>query len=248
MARTKEEELQRARLFVSLFSPLLFVTLMAAVMFYQWLSGHELYDYGIEPGTLEGLRGILLSPFIHKDWEHFFSNAIPMILLGTASIYFYRNVAYKMFFIIWLADGLGVWIFGRYSYHIGASGLVYGLASFLFISGLLRRNKGLLSLSFVVALLYGGLVWGILPQLVHLSWESHLFGLVSGMILAVVFRNQGPGNDPLPDWYNEEDTEDSENSTSGSNEHPSEENVQTPSSQGQTRIVYHFKDKDQAQQ
>jgi hypothetical protein len=147
-----------------------------------------------------------------------------------------------MFFIVWLADGVGVWLFGRYSYHIGASGLVYGLASFLFISGLLRRNKSLLSLSFVVALLYGGLVWGILPQLVHLSWESHLFGLVSGMFLAVFYRNEGPANDPLPAWYYEEEESDEIDPSTATEQTPSQEETQPDN---ELKVVYHYKKQDQ---
>jgi membrane associated rhomboid family serine protease len=244
MQTTEDIKILKARLFVSFFTPALLVSIMLLTKVYESINGHELFYFGIEPRTLEGLRGIFLSPFIHADWDHLLSNAVPMLLLGTAAIYFYRNVAYKLLLLIWLFDGMGVWLFGRYSYHIGASGLIYGLASFLFISGLLRNNKGLLSLSFVVALLYGGLVWGILPQLVHLSWESHLIGLIAGMILAVIFMRQGPANDPLPEWYHEEETasddtlnEEQSNEISGLTQDKKDSMPDNP----EPKIIYHIK-------
>ncbi len=244
MQASNDHKIQKAKLFVSFFSPALFVSIMLVTKFYESISGHELFYYGIEPRTFEGLRGIIFSPFLHADWDHLFSNAVPMLLLGTASIYFYRNVSYKIFFLIWLFDGIGVWLFGRYSYHIGASGLVYGLASFLFISGLLRSNKGLLALSFTVALIYGGLVWGILPQLVHLSWESHLLGLVGGMLLAVIFMRQGPANDPLPEWYHEAD-DDTEHEVSSENENETSEmnqlNTGAVENNAEPKIIYHIR-------
>ncbi len=244
MQEDSEHKIFKAKLFVSMFSPILFVSVMIVVKLYENVSGHDLFYYGIEPRTFEGLRGILFSPFIHADWDHLFSNAVPMVLLGTAVIYFYRNVAYKMFFYLWLMDGIGVWVFGRYSYHIGASGLVYGLASFLFISGLIRKSRGLLAISFAVALLYGGIVWGILPQLVQLSWESHLFGLVSGMLLAVLFMHQGPLNDPLPEWYYDDELKRNLLNTPLESEQPEkpQDDSTTKSPQDSSpRIVYHFK-------
>lgn len=247
MNTAEANQRHRARLFVSFFTPALLVCIMIFVHLFQQISGEHLFYYGIEPRTLEGLRGMLFSPFIHADWDHLLSNAVPMILLGSAAIYFYRNVAYYVFFLIWLFDALGVWCFGRYSYHIGASGLIYGLASFLFISGLLRSNKALLALSLTVALLYGGLVWGILPILKHISWEAHLFGLVSGMVLAVVFMRKGPANDPLPGWYYEQDEDESETTAHTTTDLPGIESDQTPDDQKPEeqgpRIIYHFKDK-----
>jgi membrane associated rhomboid family serine protease len=121
--------------------------------------------------------------------------------------YFYRPVAFRVFFLTWIITGILVWLGGRSSYHIGASGLIYGFASFLFFSGIIRNNINLMAISLLVVFLYGGLVWGILPYDYKISWESHLFGALTGLALAITYRNYGP---PPPSEIADENNENGE--------------------------------------
>jgi membrane associated rhomboid family serine protease len=132
------------------------------------------------------------------------------MVLGGAMIYFYRNIAYHVFLWIWLIDGVGVWLLGREAYHIGASGLVYGLASFLIFSGVLRKNRNLLALALIVVFVYGGLIWGMFPYLPDTSWEAHLFGFLAGVYFSIHYLRMGPPDDPVPDWMTEEEAAEDE--------------------------------------
>jgi membrane associated rhomboid family serine protease len=143
---------------------------------------------GIKPLSLSGLQGIIGSPFAHGSLKHITSNSISFIALSVALFYFYRLIAYRVFFINWFISGLLLWLGGRESTHIGASGLIYGLAFFLFFSGVFRKNKQLGALSMIVVLLYGSMLWGVLPQGGNISWEGHLFGAISGLALAWYYR------------------------------------------------------------
>ncbi len=148
--------------------------------------------YGVLPRTLTGLRGILLSPFIHKDFAHLFSNIIPLFILGSVLIYFYGVIARRVIAIIFFMSGFWLWLAGREAYHIGASTLVYGLVFFLFLSGVLRRHNRLLAISMLIAFLYGGVVWGLLPVDQSVSFEGHIFGALAGVVCALAFRKEGP--------------------------------------------------------
>ena len=117
---------------------------------------------------------------------------MPLIVLGTSLRFFYKEISKEVFFWSWLMSGLWLWSIGRPSFHIGASGLVYALASFLFFSGLIRKHTRLMAVSLVVVFLYGSLIWGIFPIKTHISWEGHLSGSIAGVLLAWWFREQGP--------------------------------------------------------
>ena len=147
---------------------------------------------GIYPRQVEGLKGILFSPFIHGDFSHLISNTTTLFVSLFVLLYFYRDSAYKVLLIVWFFSGLSVWWVGRESYHIGASGVIYGLISFLFFSGIFRKDKRAIALSLLMVFLYGGLVWGVLPIKEEISFESHLFGAVVGFICAVIFRKSDP--------------------------------------------------------
>ena len=149
-------------------------------------------QFGVFPRSFSGLKGIVFSPFIHGDWKHVFNNSIPLIVLGSSLKYFYKDISKEVFLWSWLMSGLWLWVIGRENYHIGASGIVYALASFLFFSGLIRKHTKLMAISFFVVFMYGGLVWGLLPIRQHISWEGHLSGAAAGLILAWWFRNEGP--------------------------------------------------------
>lgn len=148
--------------------------------------------YGIYPNTFRGLRGILFSPFIHGDIKHLFNNSIPLGVLLGCLYYFYQKIATKI--LIWgiILSGILTWFIGRPSYHIGASGVVYLLVSFIFFSGVFRKYYRLIALSLMVVFLYGGLVWYIFPTEDRISWEGHLSGFLIGFIFAFLFRKKGP--------------------------------------------------------
>lgn len=147
---------------------------------------------GIYPLTAQGLPGIALSPFIHGDFSHLAGNSMSVLVLGGLLFYFYKDLAWKVLILGWVVTGFWVWVAARDAFHIGASGVVYCLAAFLFTSGLLRRNPQLIAITLLVVFLYGGLAWGIFPAVERISWESHLFGLASGTLLAIFYKKSGP--------------------------------------------------------
>lgn len=208
MENITEQEIEKRRVSVSILIPVYFVSLLWLVWLAEYATGLDFSWLGILPRTLGGLSGILFTPLLHGSLAHLMSNTVPLLLLGGGLIYFYRSIAYKVFIWIWFIDGLGVWLLGRESYHIGASGLVYGMAAFLIFSGVLRNNRRLLALSMAVVFVYGGLIWGMFPYIPDVSWEAHLFGFLAGIFFSVYFLRQGPANDPVPEWMFEEDAAD----------------------------------------
>jgi len=166
-----------------------FIAVMWFIKLAEWLLSADFGIYGIYPRTLTGTVGILLSPLIHGDFTHLFSNTFPMVVLGIGVMFFYRRVAVDVFFLIYLLTGIAVWFFARQAYHIGASGIIYGLVSFLFFSGLIRKDLKSVTVSLVVLFMYSGMLQGIFPTTYGISWESHLMGSVVGFGCAVAFRN-----------------------------------------------------------
>ena len=158
---------------------------------------------GILPRHLSGLIGIVTGPFIHAGFSHIISNTIPLVILGWIIFFFYPKSAYRSFALIYLLTDSLVWLFAREVYHIGASGIVYGFVSFLFFSGIFRRDNKSVALALLVTFLYGGIVWGVLPGQKGISWESHLFGAIAGVFAAFVFRKIDPPK--KYDWEDEED-------------------------------------------
>lgn len=183
-----DPEMEKKIFFHSLLFPALFVLAMWVVKIVEVTSGLSFVTFGIFPRTSDGLKGILFSPFIHADFSHLISNSLPLFILGFMLIYFYRRISYRIFFILYFLSGISVWFFGRNAWHIGASGVVYAMAAFHFVSGIIRSDVRLLTLSVVVVFLYGGLVWGLLPIRPEISWEGHLSGAVAGIILAFYYR------------------------------------------------------------
>ncbi len=202
-----EGEFYRKKLLLCIIIPGIFVFFMWMVKIIEILFEIDLSDFGIYPLTLKGVPGILFSPFIHADFNHLFSNSLPLFLLGVALFYFYSEVALKVFILTFFLTGILVWVAGRDAWHIGASGLVYGLASFLFFSGIIRRYFRLIALSLLIVFLYGSMVWGLFPGVYkNVSWESHMLGFFSGVVLAIWFRKKGP-QAPVYQWLEEEEGE-----------------------------------------
>jgi membrane associated rhomboid family serine protease len=168
-------------------------------MLVQWALRVDLAWLGIAPRRFLGLPGIALGPFVHADWGHLLSNLVPFILLVTSVLFFYPRVARPVLWVLYLGPGLGVWLFARPALHVGASGVVYACAAFLFFSGVFRNSLPSLVISVVVALLYGSLVAGIFPgQPGNVSWESHLVGGLVGAATAFVARRQTEPDEPPP--------------------------------------------------
>jgi membrane associated rhomboid family serine protease len=153
-----DDALFRKKIFLAMLIPGILVSLMWLVKITEVLMEINLSDLGIYPLTFRGLGGIIFSPFIHADFNHLFNNTLPLFFLGTALFYFYSDVAFRVLAWTYIFTGLFVWLAGREAWHIGASGLVYGLASFLFFSGILRRHLRLIALSLLIVFLYGSMV------------------------------------------------------------------------------------------
>jgi membrane associated rhomboid family serine protease len=203
---------EKKRFWYSLVFPAFFLFLMWAVKFFEISMELSFVDAGVYPRKLGGMKGILFSPVIHSDWKHLVDNSMPVLFLSLALFYFYRDIAYKIWFLIYLIGGILLWGVGRHAYHIGASGLIYGLAAFLFLSGIIRRIRSLMSISLLVVFWYGGMVWGLLPFDFEVSFEGHITGVVAGIILAILYRDQGPLPEPSPPDEEEEEKEPQEES------------------------------------
>lgn len=146
--------------------------------------GGRLNFYGIIPRTSIGLRGILFAPFLHANFAHLISNTIPFVTLGWFVMLRETSDFFLVSTIVALASGIGVWIFGAPGVHLGASGVIFGYFGFLLSRAYFERSALAVALSLAVALLYGGLIWGVLPSHVGISWEGHLFGFVGGILAA----------------------------------------------------------------
>lgn len=181
--------------------PLLLVFAMLIVFWFELRFHQNFTDHGILPRTVSGLQGILFSPFIHATLQHLYNNSIPFIVLMGGLFYFYRAVAWKVFLLLFLFSGFGTWLIGREAYHIGASGIVYGLAAFLFFKGIWSGHYRLTAFSLIVIFLYGSLVWGTMPLDPGMSWEGHLCGFLSGLLLAFFIKQKIP-NPIKYEWEN----------------------------------------------
>ncbi|NLJ00486.1 MAG: rhomboid family intramembrane serine protease [Bacteroidales bacterium] len=201
---------ERKRVWLALLPSLVWVILvwLAFVVDKAQLFEGRFSQWGIMPREWGGLKGVLFSPFIHSSLSHVWSNTLPLFILTWFLFYFYSKIAFRAFFYLWIMSGLITWAIGRGAHHVGASGLVFALLFFLFFSGLVRRYIPLVAVSLVVAFIYGSTVWSIFPITewvdAAISWEGHLSGALSGLIFAIVFRNEGPQK-PVTVWEEDED-------------------------------------------
>jgi membrane associated rhomboid family serine protease len=199
---------ERKRALTALLLPAVSVVVLAAIWLLEKGLRFDFSGWGIEPRQPLGLRGVLFAPLLHGDWEHLFNNATAVVALGWCLMYFYPRVAGRVVALTWLLGGAGVWLMGRANLHIGASGVIYGMAAFLFVSGLLRGQRTLMALALLISFLYGSLIWGILPVMQHMSWESHLWGAVVGAASAFIYRGVPPAvRDPEPSFADEDEEE-----------------------------------------
>ncbi len=191
-----------------LFIPFVFSLLILMVFLLENGMNWNFSKAGIYPRKIEWIWTIFTSIFIHANWGHLLNNLLSFFLLSSCLFYFYRPVNLRIFMFLWILSGIILWIIGRESRHVGASGLIYAMAAFLLFSGLIRRHIPLIAISLVVTLIYGNMVWHIFPWTVNdpVSWEGHLSGLFSGLSAAVLYRNDGPQK-PVKVWEEENNEE-----------------------------------------
>ena len=181
--------------------PLIFVLLLWIVFWAEVKFGARFSDWGIYPRTTQGLRGILCSPFLHGDIKHLYHNSLPLLVLLPALRYFYREVSIYVLLGGILLSGFLTWAIGRPSYHIGASGLIYVLVSFIFFKGIYTRYYRLVALSLFVISVYGGLIWYVFPGIQqHISWEAHLAGFITGLLFSLLIKTEKFKKIPKYDW------------------------------------------------
>ena len=240
MAMNSQQE--KNELLRAAFWPFVMALIMWLVKLVETLFHWRFTQGGVYPHHLESLGGIITMPFIHGDWEHLLSNTTPFLFLGTMLFYFYRGLAWKIFVLVWLLTGLWLWLGARESYHIGASGVVYGLVAFLFLSGVLRNNRRLLTLTLIVTFLYGSMIWGFFPEFFpdkNISWEGHLFGFLSGLLAAVALRKQGPKEDEFQ--WDDTDVPDDEDAYWRSEQSADKKSLTEDARP--TQIHYHYREK-----
>lgn len=181
--------------------PLFFVLFLWFVYWTEIRYGFDFDTNGILPRTASGLQGIIFSPFIHSDINHLYNNSIPLLALLAALQFFYAKQSFYVITLGVLFSGMITWVIGRESYHIGASGLIYVLVSFIFFKGLLTKYYRLIALSLTVIMLYGGMLWYVFPEVDNaISWEGHLAGLVTGFLLSLIYKTPEYKKIPKYDW------------------------------------------------
>lgn len=200
-------QIDRIRLRNSILIGLVLMLIIWGVRLIEWSLSVNFYYLGIYPLKVQGLIGILTAPLVHANFAHAAANSVPLFVTTVVIFYFYREVAWQVFLLIWVITGIWVWSFARPSWHIGASGILYGYVSFLFFSGVLRRNVRLMAISLLMVFLYGSFIWGIFPDFFpqgDVSWESHLMGAIAGLVIAFFFRKSGMQKEVYK-WEEEEE-------------------------------------------
>ena len=196
---------------------LVFIGILWTIFIFDAVFGLRLGRFGLRPGSVPGLTGVVMAPLLHANVPHLLSNTLPLFISLTATLYLYPASSIRVIPLIWLGSGALAWFIGRPSLHYGASGLIYGLLAYVFVSGVLRRDMRSVSVSLLVGFLYGSMVWGVLPTRPQMSWEMHLTGAVFGVLLAFIFRKwdriplvryEWEDDDSVPPWYPESDDDD----------------------------------------
>ncbi len=175
----------------SLTLPTVLVVIIWIVHLLKYFLGLDLRFLAMHPLHSDGLLGIFTSPFVHGDFYHLFNNSFPLFVSTGIILYFFPKIAKKSLLLIYVLTGIVIWLFARQVYHIGASGIVYGFVSFIFWTGVFRRNMKSVVLSLIIIILYSGMLVGLVPNPEeNISWESHLIGLIIGAIIAFTYRDE----------------------------------------------------------
>lgn len=171
--------------------PIVYVVSIWVIYWVEIQFDFNFNKFGVFPRTLDGFKGVFFTHFIHSNTSHLFNNSIPLFVLLSSLFYFYKDVAFKVLLLGGFFSGFLTWCIARESYHIGASGIVYLLFSFVFFSGMIKKHFRLVALSLIIIFLYGSMIWYVLPIKEGMSWEGHLSGFLVGLIFAFIFRNKG---------------------------------------------------------
>lgn len=193
--------------------PLFLIFILSTLKLLEFGMDWDLSHWGIYPLERRGILGIFTHPLIHSGFRHLLANSLPLFFLLWCLFYFYRGIASGIFILIWIGCGILTFFIGKPGWHVGASGLIYGLAFFLFFSGILRKYIPLIAISLLVTFLYGGIVWHMIPAFSpsNMSWEGHLSGGIMGTLCAFAFINYGPQRpEPFTDETDEEEIEETE--------------------------------------
>ncbi len=182
-----------------------FVLLLWSLHVLQVLTGIDLTKFGLRPREGSGLVGVLTTPLLHGNLGHLLSNSMPLFIGGVAILFLYPNAAFRVLPMLYLGSSALAWTFARPTIHIGASGLVYGILSFVFVAGILRRDLRSVGASLLISFLYGSMVWGVFPLLPWMSWELHASGCLLGVILAWRYRHWDLPPLKIYDWELEDD-------------------------------------------
>ena len=223
----------RRRFFGALLLSGAFVALLWWIRMIEVAFAHPLTALGVRPGDWLGLFGVIAGPLIHGSTGHLVANTLPLLVLGTLTFAVYPRSAWRAIATIWLLSGLGIWLFGRPSSHVGASGLTHGLMFFLFALGVLRRDRPAISAALIAFFLYGGMLLTVLPGDPKVSWEAHLFGAFAGVLAALLWRRRDPA--PLRKRYSWED----EDETLESSLQAREREMLEPPTPTQVPVLWH---------
>ena len=211
------------RIVLAAIIPLFLLFILYILKFLEIGMDWDFTKLGVYPMEKRGVFGIFAHPLVHSSFKHLFANTIPFFFLSWCLFYFYRDIAPYIFFTIWIGCGVFTFLIGKPGWHIGASGIIYGLAFFLFFSGLLRKHVPLIAISLLITFLYGGLVWNMFPQFAKetTSWEGHLSGAITGTLCSIAFMKYGPQRpEPFADEedIDEEDIDEEEEEASSEEE------------------------------
>ena len=205
---------EKQRIFLALAPPAFILFICYAFQVVEWGMDADFTSWGVYPMKLKGVTGIVTHPLVHAGLKHLLANTLPFLFLSWCLFYFYRDWGWAALGFIWVASGLLTFLIGKPGWHIGASGLIYGMAFFLFFSGILRKHPPLIAVSLLVAFLYGSIVWEMFPYFApgHVSWEGHLSGALAGTLAAALFAGKGPQR---PDPFEDEEDEEESGESSG---------------------------------
>ncbi len=182
-----------------------FVGLVWLMFGLQQLIGPQMTALGLRPRDPAGLLGLVTTPLLHGSFSHLLSNSLPLFVGGVAMLFLYPNSSLRVLPALYLGSAALAWTFARPSIHIGASGLVYGMLTYVFVAGILRRDLRSVGVSLMVWFFYGSMVWGVFPLAPRMSWELHASGLVLGLVLAFVYRRWDRPPIKRYDWEDEDD-------------------------------------------
>ncbi|MCX7562246.1 rhomboid family intramembrane serine protease [Xanthomonadaceae bacterium XH05] len=203
----EQARLDRRRFTRALFASAGFIALLWWIKMFETGLDVSFSALGVTPGSLSGLIGLLTAPLLHASVGHLINNTLPLLVLGTLALAIYPRASRFAVPLIWLGSGLGIWLIGRDSVHLGASGLSHGLMLFLFSLGLLRRDRPAIAAAMIAFFLYGGMVLTVLPGDPQVSWEAHMSGAACGVLAALLwFRRDPPPARKRYSWEDEDES------------------------------------------